>query len=420
VQVVRVTDEREEAETVAEAMQQAAAEGLPWREMAVLYRMNALSRAVEDALRRRGVPYRIVRGTAFYARKEVRDLLAYLRLALNPADDAACGRIVNTPPRAIGDASMARVERAAAARGMPLLAALALAREAGVADRTARRMDEFAQMVARWRAMLDEAPPEALAAFADMVLTESGLREWSEGGADEDLEERRANLDEVVSAAGEHSLAAEPADAAGGDARPPRLRDALASYLQSVALVADTDALDPVAGAVTLMTLHAAKGLEYAQVAVVGCEEGLLPHARSAADEEELEEERRLLFVGMTRAKRRLLLVHAAHRSLRGFRMATMESAFLRELPEASVVRTDRARDRDMTDLNARLAAPEPRGRGAAGFAPGTPVRHPMFGVGTVQAVQLRGSVTSVKVAFRTVGVKTLVLEYARLERLGG
>jgi DNA helicase-2/ATP-dependent DNA helicase PcrA len=410
VRVVRCSDEHGEADLVSAAVQEAFAKGTPWRECAVLYRMNALSRVLEDALRRRNVPYRIVRGTAFYERKEVKDLLAYLRLISNPADDVACARIVNTPTRGIGDASLSRVERLATQRSLPLLLALTHGREAGVSDRVSRKMEEFAAQVGRWRAMLADHPADALAALADMVLTESGLREWSDGSTLDDGEDRRANLDEVVSAAGDF----EPVDLAPGG----RLRDALAAFLQGVALVADTDALDPEAGTVTLMTMHAAKGLEYEQVCIVGCEEGILPHARSRADDEELEEERRLMFVGMTRAKRSLLLTAAAVRTSRGLRMSAMESSFLRELPEAHTERQDLAYGSDAMDDSQELAPPE-RARASGRFPVGTVVRHPMFGVGTVQAVLPRGSVTSVRVAFRTVGVKTLVLEYARLERQG-
>jgi DNA helicase-2/ATP-dependent DNA helicase PcrA len=374
--------------------------------------MNALSRVMEDALRRRNIPYRIVRGTAFYERKEVKDLLSYLRLISNPADDVACARIANTPTRGIGDASLARVEHMARQRSHTLLHGLACAREAGVNERTAKRMDEFAGNVARWRAMLDAHPSDSLAAFVDMVLTESGLREWSDGSTLDDGEDRRANLDEVVSAAGDW----EPLE----ETSAPRLRDALAGFLQSVALVADTDGLDPEAGAVTLMTLHAAKGLEYSQVAIIGCEEGLLPHARSRSDDEELEEERRLMFVGMTRAKHRLLLTLAAVRTSRGLRMSAMESAFLRELPEADVERQDLAYGVGALDGVDEPAHDELARASTGRFPVGSVVRHPMFGVGTVQAVLPRGSVTSVRVIFRTVGVKTLVLEYARLERADG
>ena len=417
VRAVRCGDEHAEADQVATTLQEASAAGVPWREMAVLYRMNALSRVVEDALRRRSIPYRIVRGTAFYERKEVKDLLAYLRLILNPADDVACARIANVPARGIGDTSLGRVRHAATAQGVPLLEALRAARSAGVADRSARKMEEFAAAVARWRALLEGKGADALAAFVDTVLAESGLREWADAESDEDTEDRRANLDEVVSAAGDHDML---------DPRPDAgLRDALASFLQSVALVADTDALDPESGAVTLMTLHAAKGLEYQQVCILACEEGVLPHARSQTDEEELEEERRLMFVGMTRAKRSLLLTHAAVRTVRGLRMSSMESSFLRELPEADVVREDKAyAAADQSDADAPHLDQDGLGsasRGAAArFPAGTVVRHAMFGVGTVQAVLPRGSVTSVRVLFRTVGVKTLVLEYARLERVSG
>jgi DNA helicase-2/ATP-dependent DNA helicase PcrA len=428
VRVARAADEHAEATAVAEAIEAAQREGIPFREMAVLYRMNALSRVVEDALRRRSIPYRVVRGTAFYERKEVKDLLAYMRLAANPADDVACARIVNVPARGIGESSLVRVERTAAQRAMPLLGALRLAREAGVADRTARKVDDFCDMVARWRGLLETGEPDALAAFAEMVLDESGLREFADGTDGDELDQRRLNLDEVVNAAGDFELPEDPAGA------PPTLLRALQGFLQSVALVADSDAFDPEAGAVTLMTLHAAKGLEFDLVAMVGCEEGLLPHARSREGTDDVEEERRLCFVGMTRARRRLWMTHAANRTVRGMRMGAMESGFLREIPEEHVERTgvtrswleggddgsgdaggggDDAVDAPWTD---EFEPARPKGLGAQ-FPVGCQVRHALFGVGTVQAILPRGSVTSVRVAFRTVGVKTLVLEYAKLQR---
>ena len=427
IRVVRTADEHTEADEVAKAIVSANAAGTPWREMAVLYRMNALSRVVEDALRRRSVPYRVVRGTAFYDRKEVKDLLAYMRLAANPADDVACARIVNVPARGIGESSLSRVERTAVQRGMPLLGALRLAREAGVADRTARRVDDFCDMVARWRGLLEGGAPDALAAFAEMVLDESGLREFADGTDGDELDQRRLNLDEVVNAAGDFELPEDPTGA------PPTLLRALQGFLQSVALVADSDAFDPEAGAVTLMTLHAAKGLEFDFVAMIGCEEGLLPHARSREGTDDVEEERRLCFVGMTRARARLWMTHAANRMVRGMRMGAMESGFLREIPEEHVERTgvtrswleggddgsggggsgDDAVDAPWMD---EFEPARPKGLGAQ-FPVGCQVRHALFGIGTVQAILPRGSVTSVRVAFRTVGVKTLVLEYAKLVR---
>jgi DNA helicase-2/ATP-dependent DNA helicase PcrA len=417
IRIVRASDEHAEADEVSKAIVSANAAGLPWREIAVLYRMNSLSRVVEDALRRRQVPYRIVRGTAFYERKEVKDLMAYLRLTANVSDDVACARIVNVPARGIGDSSLARIERAAFERKLSLLAALRFARDAGVADRTAKKMDEFAGMLARWRGLLETGQPDALAAFVEMVLEESGLRDFADGTDGDDLDQRRANLDEVVNAAGDFELPDDPSGAA------PTLLRALQGFLQSVALAADSDAYDSESGAVTLMTLHAAKGLEFEFVAMVGCEEGLLPHMRAREGDDDIEEERRLCFVGMTRAKRQLLMTHAARRTVRGMRMSAMESEFLREIPEANAERTDLASS--WMDGGGSEGADEPwidefdapRGLGGQ-FPVGCMVKHPLFGLGTVQAILPRGSVTSARVAFRTVGVKTLVLEYAKLVRV--
>jgi DNA helicase-2/ATP-dependent DNA helicase PcrA len=256
-----------------------------------------------------------------------------------------------------------------------------------------------------------------------MVLDESGLRDFADGTDGDDQEQRRLNLDETVNAAGDFELPDDPAGA------PPTLLRALQGFLQSVALVADSDAYDSDAGSVTLMTLHAAKGLEFEMVTMIGCEEGLLPHMRAREGDEDIEEERRLCFVGMTRAKRQLLMTHAARRTVRGMRMSAMESEFLRELPEANVERTDLASSwmdgsgdgsgdgSDGIDEPWADEFDKPRGLGAQ-FPVGCMVRHPLFGTGTVQAILPRGSVTSARVSFRTVGVKTLVLEYAKLVRL--
>ena len=343
--------------------------------------------------------------------------MAYLRLTANVSDDVACARIVNVPARGIGDSSLARIERAAFERKVSLLAALRFARDAGVADRTAKKMDEFAGMLARWRGLLETGQPDALAAFVEMVLEESGLRDFADGTDGDDLDQRRANLDEVVNAAGDFELPDDPSGAA------PTLLRALQGFLQSVALAADSDAYDSESGAVTLMTLHAAKGLEFDFVAMVGCEEGLLPHMRAREGDDDIEEERRLCFVGMTRAKRQLLMTHAARRTVRGMRMSAMESEFLREIPEANAERTDLASS--WMDGGGSEGADEPwmdefdapRGLGSQ-FPVGCMVKHPLFGLGTVQAILPRGSVTSARVAFRTVGVKTLVLEYAKLVRV--
>ncbi len=423
-QVVRCVDERHEAKVIADELTRQREAGIAWKGMAALYRMNALSRVIEDELRRRSIPYVVVRGTAFYERREVKDALAYLRTLANPSDEVALRRIVNVPARGISAATLARADAFSAGCGCGLEPALAALE--GLAARAHKSVHAFLAHLAQWRADLHqgapaETPDEQLAptlggmlgGYVARVLVESGCEAAAgQGSADpEEAAERRANVAELVTAASEFRMAAPDA----GQARP-LLVDVLRAFLERVALVADSDAFDPDAGAVTLMSLHAAKGLEFPFVAIIACESGILPHARVQADPAQLEEERRLLFVGITRAERHLWMSSAAARTFRGIREATIESEFLEELPQDRIVRRDLcgAGRRAGADHDAPAWEPDLDERG--GWKAGMRVRHRQFGVGQIEAVLRQGSVTSLRVAFRTVGVKSLVAEYARLE----
>ena len=423
-QVIRALDERHEARVVVDEMVRQHEAGVTWKGMAALYRMNALSRVIEDELRRRSIPYVVVRGTAFYERREIKDALAYLRTLANPSDEVALRRIINVPARGIGATTIARAEALAAAHGLRFEAALAATD--GLTARARKAIDGFLANVAQWRAdLMQGAPHEVddedlpqmlggmLGGYVARVLTESGFEAAAgEGSADaEEAAERRANVAELVTAASEFRM---PPQEPG--APRPQLVDVLRAFLERVALVADSDAFDPEAGAVTLMSLHAAKGLEFPFVAVIACEEGILPHSRVQADPAQLEEERRLLFVGITRAERQLVLSSAAMRTLRGIREATMESQFIEELPADRVARRDLAGGSRgaSIDPDAPAWTPDPDER--QGWKAGMRVRHRQFGMGQIEAVLRPGSVTTLRVAFRTVGVKSLVAEYARLE----
>ncbi len=441
--IVHCIDERHEAETIADAIERASLSGVPLRGMAVLYRVNALSRVLEEAFRRRGLPYTIARGTAFYERKEIKDLVSYLRLVANPADEISLRRIVNTPTRGLGDTTLRRLEVAAIERGIGLFEALAGAGEIeGVSSRAAAAAARFVGMVRRWSGIAASQGPELLGDLVSTVLRESGLEAAHAADDAEESQQRRANLEELVSAASEFdppAAAADAGDAAGdpGDeAAGATLAAALRSWLETVALVSDADRIDPERGSVTLMTLHAAKGLEFPFVAIAGLEQGLLPFSRHAGGEVDLEEERRLCFVGMTRAERHLVLTCAASRMVRGFTAATVPSQFLDELPEGSVARvgrSPRASRREfgfgdgLPSMPRAMAADEGRtivydgdaeGGLAARFPAGTLVRHHLFGVGRVEAVTPRRHGTSARVNFKAVGIKNLVLEIAKLERV--
>jgi DNA helicase-2/ATP-dependent DNA helicase PcrA len=434
VSLLHCRDERHEAEQLAEKLRAASDEGLDYRDMAVLYRVNALSRVLEDSLRSAGIPYVIARGTAFFERKEIKNVLAYLRALANLSDEVALGRIMNVPARGVGKKTIEQLARFAMQNGLPLFEAVMRVSEVeGLGARAVRSVGTFGSSMQRWRSALENGHAGQLPGFVAQVITESGLEAMNIGGEGDEEQERIANLNELVNAAAEYEpdleqLLAEESTTdspePGEDVEVPiTLLEVLRGFLESVALVSDQDVVDESRGAVTLMTLHAAKGLEYEVVAMVGLEEGLLPHARSQEGELELEEERRLCYVGMTRARRRLLMMTAASRAVRGVRSMTVPSSFLSEIPTEHLEKSGSDRfgdsnggftieyDADMVD--------EPGEFGLASrFPAGTVVRHPQFGLGTVRSISPRGSVSAARVDFHAIGTKTLILEYARLERV--
>jgi len=429
VRLLKANDEHEEADKVADMLAARAQDGVPWRSMAVLYRMNALSRVVEDALRRRSIPSTVARGTAFYDRKEIKDAMAYLRVCANPRDEVSLRRIINTPARGIGDTSVRKIEAYAVSNGLPLISAFAQAANAGiVSGKIGKAVDGFVAMIREFARALDERVPGDLASFVSEVLETSGLDKLDDHSTIEERE-RVANLEELVSAAAQFRL---PDDDPTADAQEtpessdivaripeqPTLGDALRLWLESVSLVADADAVDPERGSVTLMTLHAAKGLEFDTVAVIGVENGVLPHMRASSEGEAgIEEERRLLFVGMTRAERLLMVSSAAVRTVRGVRQASIESEFIREIPPAHLERTD------LTERYAggRIEYDDPEAfsdRDVGEMFPiGSMVRHPIFGIGKVEFLARGFGGTRARIAFRSVGLKTLIVEHAKLSR---
>ena len=285
------------------------------RDFAIFYRTNTLSRAIEAALRQARVPYQIVRGVEFYNRKEVKDLLAYLHLINNPSNDIAFLRIINAPPRRIGKTTISRLADYARRHRLPLLAAARAVERIEGLNRPARQaVQAFVDLQDRW-SKLAARPVEEILGF---ILTETAYEAWLQQTDPE--QERLANVKELLT------------DAREFDAMYPD-PNALERFLEQAALVNDVDALDIETDKVSLMTLHAAKGLEFPVVFIVGVEQGLIPHERSMEDPQRLEEERRLLFVGITRAEEELTLSTASYRNLQGSRRMTVPSQFLMELP---------------------------------------------------------------------------------------
>jgi DNA helicase-2/ATP-dependent DNA helicase PcrA len=318
-------------------------------EIAVCYRINAQSRVLEEAFMRFGIPYQLVGGTRFYERREVKDALAYVRLARNPADRVALERVINVPARGIGEKTVAELRAWAEARSETVWEAVQAAdSNPNLAPRARTALAGFAELM---RGLMTVAASEPPSALFDAVHERSGLREMLQDGTD-DGEERWTNLLELRNHAAEFDELAIP--------------EGLARFLEEVALVSDQDTLEDRPDRVTLITLHAAKGLEFPVVFIVGLEEGLLPHKRALEDERELEEERRLAYVGMTRAKDRLCLVHARHRSTWGVGAAAEPSRFLAELPEELL-----AADRTTGTPFRRGGWDERRGVDDAGWVPG-------------------------------------------------
>jgi DNA helicase-2/ATP-dependent DNA helicase PcrA len=397
--VYRAWDEHEESGWVAQSIVGARGAGAAYSDIAVFYRTNAQSRVLEDALRRAGVPYVIVGSVRFYERKEIKDVLAYLRLIVNASDDVAFRRAIGAPARGIGRTSLDRLDAVTVREHRPLLD-LAAAPPVDVTGKQRRALEEFAALIAR---LTTERAGAQLPAFIDLVLDASGYRAALEQERSPEAQARLENLEELIAAAEDHERT-----------QPD---PSLESFLDGVALVSDVDEMPEEARGVTLMTLHSAKGLEFPQVFLTGLEEGVFPHMRSLDSPEEIEEERRLCYVGITRAKQTLTLSWALHRRLHGYGVGE-PSRFLREMPEEH-----------LTLVNARRAAPTfEEARATYAMPPpidddlplkvGAHVRHARFGEGLVVGVEREGDDVMVTVRFASVGRKRLSLQYAHLDEI--
>ena len=407
---------------------------------AVLFRTNAQSRVIEEALGRAGVRYRVVGGVRFYERREVKDALAYLKLLLNPDDDVSLRRVVNVPARGIGPGVMAGLEGVAPpGRGAPLFdgpSGAAPEADWSLWKRLLRALDErllptrALTALAAFRTLLESlraaAAARPIADTLSAVLTESGYAAALRRDGSEEAESRLSNLMELVSAAQDYELREED--------------PGLGGFVDAYSLQSEADeGKGPGDARVWLMTLHAAKGLEFPLVVLAGMEDGLFPHSRAREDEEALEEERRLCYVGMTRAERRLVLTSAARRRLFGEYQATEPSRFLLEIPHELVRVVEPAyaprppaagHGPRRGGYGGRGRRPEPPGRPAAfyddadedqsagGISRGARVRHPTFGVGTVVDVEAAGGGLKLSIRFAGAGVKKIVARHANLERL--
>ena len=415
-------DEEDEARyVVSEIVRRRDDEQMRFDEMAVFYRANAQSRVVEEQLIKAEVPYQLVGGTRFYDRREVRDAMAYLKAVTNPGDEVSVKRALGVPKRGVGATSVARIDAHAADSGLSFYEALGCCAEAGVTGRAAAGIGQFCALI-DGVASLEASPAVVL----QELLERSGYLDELRSEKSVEADGRLENLNELIGVADEH--------------------DTLDDFLEAVALVADTDALaDTGSGesAVTLMTLHAAKGLEYPDVYMIGMEDGVFPHIRALGEPHELEEERRLAYVGITRAMRCLTLTHAWSRLLYGSRQYNPPSRFIKEIPDelmktvdgSRVVRSryysrsrhERGLDRRAANRDeivdraldaGRRPVPSKAGADRLGLKVGDDVRHAQWGEGVIVDIDGAGDEAEASVRFPTVGEKRLLLSWAPLERI--
>lgn len=388
----------------------------PYGDMAILFRTNAQSRVLEEKLMRYAIPYTMVGGTKFYDRKEIKDVLAYLRLLYNPEDSLSLTRIINVPKRNIGATTMEHVAAYAEEQGISLFEALSSTDEIPVTKRARTSLENFAAMIFD---LLNDIEGKDVLSLIETVIKQTGYGDMLDKEAEHDPqgESRKENVGEFLSVAKDYM-----------DSNPDgNLQD----FLENVALVSDVDDFESSDSKVTLMTLHAAKGLEFPVVFLTGLDEGLFPHSRTLMDPAQVEEERRLAYVGITRAERQLYVTNAVTRTMYGRISAYMPSRFLAEIPSQF-----------MEDYHRKSAMPQSRTTAVPGkqrvsiltkpvasslpkkhavtdtFAKGDKVRHKIWGIGTVLDVIGEGPNMQMKIQFPTKGVRQVVVKYAPLEKI--
>ncbi len=403
ITIIEAQDERREAEWIVDIVQQEVQRGRRYQDIAILYRINALSQVLEESFRHQNIPYQIVSGLSFYRRKEVKDTLAYLRLLVNEQDQSSVLRVINEPPRGIGQRTLDALRQEAFRTRTPLFAVLEQADQlTTLSSRAKRAVANFVEMIRFYQQQLRVRP---MAEVTRRYIEATGLLAYYQSREGEEAYEREQNIQRVLDHIAEYA-----------EQHPEAT---LEEYLQEMALVEAMDEADMSADRVNLLTLHAAKGLEFPVVCIVGMEKSIFPLPRAYQDRKELEEERRLFYVGITRAKEKLYLSYARYRFQRGQRLPTLPSPFLEEIPESLVQFRGEHRQK-----KGRYASPPVKRRRRAvaseksPYRTGMKVEHPAFGIGTILGKRYAGDREILVVSFRKHGIKSLVPEYARLRIL--
>jgi len=391
--------EKGEASFVVREISRWADGGGSYNDCAVFYRTNAQSRVLEDELRRSKIPYIIVGGTRFYDRREIKDVLGYLYVIANPASSIHLKRIINVPARGIGKTSVERLEAFAAERNLSLMDALSFAQEAGLSTKVAGEVKKFLGLMERLKTGLAH---QKLSEWVRSLLEETGYVQELKTEGTLEAEDRIENLEELVSVVADYEAASE--------------EPTLGGFLDQITLASEVDKLSSEKGVLPLMTLHLAKGLEFSNVFMTGLEEGLFPHTRSFETPEEMDEERRLMYVGMTRAKKRLTLTNATQRNIYGADQYNLSSRFLDDIPSeilnrrkekvAYLPREGREEGMDFT----------PPHDESNPYRVGRKVKHPIFGVGTIKQCEGNPDDRKLTISFQGAGVKRLLAKYSNLQ----
>ncbi len=408
-------NEHHEAEYIRDELFRLEREGLSnFGQSAIFYRTNAQSRVFEEVFMRATIPYKVVGGVRFYERKEVKDLLAYLRVLVNPDDEVSMRRIINTPKRGLGDRALEAIDDYAKTEGITFWQGLNRASAAGLGAKASSAVAEFVAMIAALQVLVEANRPPAIIAAA--VLEQSGLLDELRDSHDPQDEVRIENLEELVAVAEEY----QEREVDEGQ------EISLAGFLEDVALVADADEIpegEDHGGVVTLMTLHTAKGLEFPTVFLTGMEEGIFPHSRTLGEKKELEEERRLAYVGLTRARERLYLSRAEYRSSWGAPNYNPPSRFLDEIPDALIDWNKSESGYISSPMTRRKYAPSALPKAAIKSNTlqlniGDRVSHDTFGLGTVIALSGEAEKAEATINFGSYGDKRLLLRYAPVDKL--